>query len=65
MGLFLIAVGAGLYAANQPRIARFEKEYRREPKALLESEIQRTAKSQRDLALVFKILPAIIISPLL
>jgi ABC-2 type transport system permease protein len=61
MGLFLIAVGAGLYAANQPRIARFENECQREPKAFLESEIQRTAKSQGGLALVFKILPAIII----
>ena len=61
MGLFLIAVGAGLYAANQPRIARFENEYQREPKAFFASEIQRTEKSQGDLALVFKILPVIII----
>ncbi|HWK07830.1 MAG TPA: hypothetical protein VNS58_29565 [Puia sp.] len=61
MGLFLVAVGAGLYAANQPRIARFENESRHDPKAFLETEIQRTAKSQRDLASVFKILPAIII----
>lgn len=61
MGLFLIAVGTGLYVANQPRIAQFENEYQREPKAFLEAEIQRTAKSQRDLALVFRILPAIVI----
>jgi ABC-2 type transport system permease protein len=61
MGLFLVAVGAGLYGANQPRIARFESEARRDPKTFLEAEIQRTAKSQGDLALVFKILPAIII----
>lgn len=61
MGLFLIAVGAGLYTANQPRIARFESEARSDPKAFLAAEIQRTAKSQGDLALVFKILPAIII----
>jgi hypothetical protein len=61
MGLFLVAVGAGLYGANNPRIARFESEGRLNPKAFLEQEIQRTAKSQRDLALVFKILPGIII----
>jgi hypothetical protein len=61
MGLFLIAVGAGLYAANQPRIARFESEARRDPKAFLDTEIERTAKSRGDLALVFKILPGIII----
>ena len=61
MGLFLIAVGVGLYSANQPRIARFEAAYRSEPKAFLDSEIQRTAKSQGELNLVFMILPAIII----
>jgi ABC-2 type transport system permease protein len=61
MGLFLVAVGAGLYAANQPRIARFEAAYRSDPKAFLEAEIQRTATSQGELALVFKILPGIII----
>ncbi|HXB33001.1 MAG TPA: hypothetical protein VNV35_06255 [Puia sp.] len=61
MGLFLVAVGAGLYNANKPRIARFESESRRDPKAFLNAEIQRTAKSQQDLALVFKILPGMII----
>jgi ABC-2 type transport system permease protein len=61
MGLFLVAVGAGLYGANKPRIARFESEPRRDPKAFLEVEIQRTAESQRGLALVFKILPGIIV----
>jgi Mg2+/citrate symporter len=61
MALFLIAVGAGLYAANHPRIAQFENEYHRDPKAFAETEIQRTAKSQREMALVFRILPAIII----
>jgi len=62
MGLFLVAVGAGLYNANKPRIARFENESHRDPKAFLAAEIQRTAKSQRDLALVFRILPATIIA---
>jgi ABC-2 type transport system permease protein len=61
MAIFLIAVRAGLYAANLPRIAQFENDCRREPKAFLEAEIQRTAKSHQELALVFRILPAIII----
>ena len=61
MGLFLISVGAGLYVANHPRITQFENEGRHDPKAFLETETQRTSKSQGDLALVFKILPAIII----
>jgi ABC-2 type transport system permease protein len=61
MGLFLVAVGTGLYGANNPRIARFESEAQLNPKAFLDAEILRTAKSQQDLAMVFKILPAIII----
>jgi ABC-2 type transport system permease protein len=61
MGLFLVAVGAGLYGANKPRISRFENEAQLNPKTFIDTEIQRTAKSQRDLATVFKILPGIII----
>jgi len=61
MALFLISVGAGLYAANHPRIAQFESDYHHEQKAFLEAEIQRTSNSQRGLALVFRILPAIVI----
>ena len=60
-GLFAVAIGAGLYFANNPRITRFEIEYRNDPKTFLQKEIQRTAESKRELALVFKILPAIII----
>lgn len=61
MGLFLVAVAAGLYGAIYPRIARFENEAKLNPKAFLSTEIQRTAKSQHDLAMVFKIVPGIII----
>jgi ABC-2 type transport system permease protein len=61
-GFFLIAVGAGLFFANKPRIARFEKGYRQNPGAFVQQEIQRTAESQKQLTLVFRILPAIIIS---
>ena len=61
MGLFLVSVGVGLYAANHPRIVQFENDCHREPKAFLEAEIQRTANSQRGLAMVFRILPAIVI----
>jgi Ca2+/Na+ antiporter len=60
-GLFLVAIGAGLYFANNPRIRKFEIECRRSPEAFLQEEIQRTAESKRELALVFRILPAIII----
>jgi len=59
-GLFLLAVGAGLYFANKPRIQRFETEYHHNPDTFIKEEIQRTAVSQKQLALVFRILPAII-----
>src|ERR1700730_13732916 len=60
-GLFLTAIGSGLYFTNHPRIPRFENEYRRNPAAFVQEEIQRTSESKRQMALVFKILPAIII----
>jgi hypothetical protein len=60
-GLFLALVGAGLFFANNPRIDRFEQEYRINPNAFAQSEIQRTEKSKGELALVFRIIPAIII----
>ena len=60
-GLFLTATGAGLYFTNHPRITRFENEYRLTPAAFVQEEIRRTAESKREMALVFKILPAIII----
>lgn len=60
-GLFIAFVGAGLFLANNPRIDRFEQEYRLDPNAFLQSEIQRTEKSKGELALVFRIIPVIII----
>ena len=60
-GLFLALVGAGLFFANNPRIDRFEQEYRIDPNAFAQSELQRTEKSNDELSLVFRVLPAIII----
>lgn len=60
-GLFLVATSAGLYWANQPRIAQFEKEYKENPTEFVQKEIQRTTKSDNDLKLVFKVLPLIAI----
>ena len=61
-GLLLVAVSAGLYFANKPRIARFEAAYQNDAKSFIQNEIIRTAKSKHDLALVFKVLPAICIA---
>lgn len=60
-GLFLIVVGVGLYAANKPRIEQFEKEFHADAEGFIKKEIVRTTKSQGELKMVFKILPAIII----
>jgi len=60
-GLFIAAVGAGLYFANSPRISQFEKEASIKPDGFVQSETQRTGKSKRDLALVFRILPIVIV----
>jgi len=61
-GVFLVAVSAGLYFANKPRIAQFQTAYNRDAIAFGQTETERTAKSQNDLALVFKVLPLIIIA---
>ncbi len=60
-GVLLVAVSAGLYFANKPRITQFESAYNSDAAAFVRKEAGRTAKSQNDLALVFKVLPLIII----
>jgi hypothetical protein len=60
-GTVLVAIGIGLYAANNPRIAQFEREYNADANAFIKKEIARTADSQGQLKLVFRILPAIAI----
>jgi hypothetical protein len=60
VGILMIAIAAGLYLANKPRIESFEIACKNNPDQFVQSEIARTAKSQSDLALiVFKVLPAI------
>jgi ABC-2 type transport system permease protein len=61
-GVLMVAVSAGLYFANKPRIAQFETSYNTDAKAFVQAETARTAKSQHDLALVFKLLPLIIVA---
>ena len=61
-GVLTAAVSAGLYFANKPRITQFEIAYNTNAKAFVQTETARTAKSQNDLALVFKVLPLIIIA---
>ncbi len=60
-GLFLLAVGAGLFMANKPRIAQFEQAYQQNPQEFVQQELLRTDQSQKDLITVFKVLPALLI----
>jgi ABC-2 type transport system permease protein len=61
-GVLLIAIATGLYFSNKPRNLSFETAYKNNPDQFIQSEITRTAKSQKDLAtIVFKVLPLIII----
>ena len=61
-GVLIVTVSAGLYFANKPRITQFEAAYNTDAKSFVQMETERTAKSQKDLALVFKVLPLIIIA---
>ena len=61
-GVIFVAVSAGLYFANKPRITQFQTAYNTDAKAFVQMETERTAKSQNDFALVFKVLPLIIIA---
>lgn len=60
-GALLIAVGAGLFIANKPRITQFEQAFQYNSTAFAQQELQRTSKSQKDLSTVFKALPALLI----
>ena len=61
-GVLIVAVSAGLYFANKPRVTQFETAYNTDAKAFVRTETERTAKSQNDFALVFKALPLILIA---
>jgi hypothetical protein len=61
-GIFLVSVGAGLFFTNKPRIGQFQKEYYQNAGAFIGKELKRTAESEKQLKLVFKILPAIVIA---
>jgi hypothetical protein len=60
-GIFLVSVGAGLFFTNKPRIEKFQKEYHQNSSDFIDREVKRTAKSQKQLKLVFRILPRIVI----
>src|ERR1700743_738345 len=60
-GIFLLAVGAGLFFTNSARVNGFEIAYHQNPKAFVQREISRTDNSEKQLRFVFSMLSAIII----
>ncbi|MBP3227749.1 MAG: hypothetical protein J6M53_03070 [Bacteroidaceae bacterium] len=61
-GVLLLVVAGGLFAANHPRIASFERQYNENPAAFVEAELARTATSEHDLNLiVYTVLPIAVI----
>jgi ABC-2 type transport system permease protein len=60
--VLVAAVSAGLYFANKPRIAQFETAYKTDAKTFIQAETARTTNSQNQLALVFIVLPFIIVA---
>src|SRR5258705_10727517 len=48
-GILLVAVSAGLYFANNPRITQFEMASGTDAKTFSQKETERTAKSQHDI----------------
>src|SRR5580765_5011789 len=45
-GVVFVTVSAGLYFANKPRITQFQTAYHTDPKAFVQMETMRTAKSE-------------------
>lgn len=60
--LLLIVIAGGLFYANKPRITQFEKAYQNNPGAFVQQELMRTGKSNNDFAVVFKVLPVLLIA---
>jgi len=60
--LFLIVIAGGLFFANKPRIAQFEKAYKSNPNGFVQQELMRTAKSNNDFVVVFKVLPVLLMA---
>jgi ABC-2 type transport system permease protein len=60
--ILLIVIAGGLFYANKPRVTEFEQAYQNNPGSFLQQELIRTAKSNNDFAVVFKVLPVLLIA---
>lgn len=61
VGSLLMTVGLGLFFTNKSRITQFEKAYHQDAPAFADSEIARAEGTLKEYAVVFKVVPAIIV----
>lgn len=60
-GSLLLTIGLGLFFTNKSRITQFEKAYHQDAAAFTDSEIARAESTLKEYAVVFKVIPAIIV----
>jgi len=61
-GLFILAVGVGIFFANKSRIGSFAEAYHKDPREFVKSEIIRTEKTMKEYRIiVFNVMPFIIV----
>lgn len=62
-GSFLLVVGVGLFFTNKARIIQFEKEYKNNSTAFVQSELERVNRTLKEYnTIVFTAIPILIIS---
>tara|TARA_B100000508_G_C11370252_1_gene233355 strand:- start:165 stop:668 length:504 start_codon:yes stop_codon:yes gene_type:complete len=61
-GLLLLTIGLGLFYTNKSRIIQFEKAFNTDAPAFYQSEIERSESTLKEYAVVFKVIPILIIA---
>lgn len=60
-GLLLLTIGLGLFYTNKSRITQFEKAFQSDTTAFFQSEIERSEATLKEYAVVFKVIPILIV----
>lgn len=60
-GVLLMTIGLGLFYTNKSRINQFEKAFNANATSFYQSEIERTESTLKEYAVVFKVIPILII----
>ena len=60
-GILLLIIGSGLNYTNIQRVKQFEKDFNTDETAFYQSEIERTESTIKEYAVVFKVIPILII----